>query len=192
MFDQKQYIESSKFIDLLQKDGVKAFELLFKLYYDKLLHLAKYYTNNAEDAEEIVQDVFLKLWEGRKKITKLNNSYLFTMTKNGCLDYLKHQSIVLKKSKELYDNQLADPLRFIQNETASYILEKELDQKIQESIAALPTKQREVFVKSRMDGKKNMEIAQELKISKRTVDTHITLALKAMRLQLKEFLMLML
>ncbi|AWW32967.1 RNA polymerase sigma-70 factor [Echinicola strongylocentroti] len=192
MFEPQQHIDSSKFIALLQKDGGKAFELLFKLYYDKLLHLAKYYTNNAEDAEEIVQDVFLKLWERRKKITELNNSYLFTMTKNACLDYLKHQSVVQKKSKELYDSQLADPLRFIQNETASYVLEKELDQKIQESIAALPTKQREVFIKSRMDGKKNMEIAQELKISKRTVDTHITLALKAMRLQLKEFLMVML
>ncbi len=176
----------------MHQDGNKAFELLFKLYFDKLLHLAKYYLNSTEDAEEIVQDVFIKLWERRKKITELNNSYLFTMTKNACLDYLKHQAVVLKKSKELFDSQLADPLRFIQNETASYILEKELDQKIQESIAALPTKQREVFIKSRVNGKKNLEIAQELQISKRTVDTHITLALKAMRIQLKEFLMVML
>ncbi|GGF38996.1 RNA polymerase sigma-70 factor [Echinicola rosea] len=192
MSDQNPHIDSSKFIHLLHQDGNKAFELLFKLYFDKLLHLAKYYLNSTEDAEEIVQDVFIKLWERRKKITELNNSYLFTMTKNACLDYLKHQAVVLKKSKELFDSQLADPLRFIQNETASYILEKELDQKIQESIAALPTKQREVFIKSRVNGKKNLEIAQELQISKRTVDTHITLALKAMRIQLKEFLMVML
>jgi len=188
--NQKPNIDSSTFINLIREDAPKAIELLFKLYYDKLFHLAKYYINNSEDAEEIVQDVFLKLWERRKRITELNNSYLFTMTKNACLDYLKHQSVVLKKSKELYDRQLSDPMRFIHNETASCILEKELDQKIQESIAALPDKQREVFLKSRIDGKKNMEIAQELKISKRTVDTHISLSLKSLRLQLKEFLTL--
>ncbi|AGA79743.1 RNA polymerase sigma-70 factor [Echinicola vietnamensis] len=192
MSDQNPHIDSSRFIHLLHQDGDKAFELLFKLYYDKLLHLAKYYLNSTEDAEEIVQDVFIKLWERRRNITALNNSYLFTITKNACLDHLKHRSVVQKKSKEHYERQLADPLRFIQNETASLILEKELDEKIQESIAALPDKQREVFTKSRLEGKKNMEIAQELKISKRTVDTHITLALKAMRLQLKEFLMFML
>ncbi|WP_215222590.1 RNA polymerase sigma-70 factor [Echinicola shivajiensis] len=192
MPDQSLNIDSPQFIELIEKDASKAFELLFKLYYDKLFHLAKYYINDESDAEELVQDVFLKLWERRQGITHLNNSYLFTMTKNACMDYLRHKKVVMQKSKALYDQAMTDPMRFLHNETASKVLENELALKISESITALPKKQREVFVKSRIDGKKNGEIAQEMNISKRTVDTHISLALKSMRLQLKDFLTLFL
>jgi len=117
---------------------------------------------------------------------------LFTLTKNACLDYLKSKKIKIEYSKNYYDKQLSDPISFIENEVASKLLEKELDIKIKESIAMLPEKCRVVFMKSRFEGMKNKEIAEDMCISKRTVDTHIHLALRHMRLQLKEYLTLFL
>tara|TARA_R110002049_G_scaffold306103_1_gene504015 strand:+ start:5036 stop:5614 length:579 start_codon:yes stop_codon:yes gene_type:complete len=185
-------INSPEFIKLLKEDGAKAFELLYKLYYQRLFHLAKNYIGNEEDAKEIIQELFLKLWNRRDLLNKINNSYLFTLTKNACLDYLKSKKIKIEYSKNYYDKQLSDPISFIENEVASKLLEKELDIKIKESIAMLPEKCRVVFMKSRFEGMKNKEIAEDMCISKRTVDTHIHLALRHMRLQLKEYLTLFL
>ncbi len=113
---------------------------------------------------------------------------MFTVTRNACLDHLKHRKRVREKSGSLYETELDNPIRFVENEAASRILQQELENQIRSSITALPEKQRQVFVKSRFEGMKNSEIAEDMGISKRTVDTHIHLALKFMRFQLKEFM----
>ncbi|UGU15441.1 RNA polymerase sigma-70 factor [Sinomicrobium kalidii] len=187
MSNTKADINSDSFKQLLENNSSGAFELLFKLYYDKLYHIAKSYVRNEQDAEEIVQDVFLKMWERRNNKEVWTNNFLYTITKNACLNYLKHQKVVVERARNYYDKQLSDPLRFITNEAASRLMEEELEQKIRESMAALPEKRRAVFVKSRVEGMKSQEIARQLGISKRTVDTHIYMALKHMRFQLKEF-----
>ncbi|RAV27749.1 RNA polymerase sigma-70 factor [Sinomicrobium soli] len=183
-------ISREAFNDLLKKDYKRAFEILFRLYYDKLYHLAGAYTEDPEDAREIVQDVFCKLWQKREDIHRITSSFLYTITRNACLDYLKHRKVVLEQSRDIYDRELSDPVKFVQNEAASEILQQELEHKIRQSIAALPDKQRQVFVKSRFEGMKNREIAEDMGISKRTVDTHIHLAIKFMRFQLREFMTL--
>ncbi|WP_257212967.1 RNA polymerase sigma-70 factor [Maribacter sp. 4U21] len=160
---------------------------MFKLYYDRLLHFAWHYLSNREDAQEIIQEVFLKFWqniEGRGDITNLN-SYLFKMTKNACLDKIKHKKVVenfaLQKRKEI--NQ-----RFINDEAAYLLLENELEKIIKDGIDSLPPKCKEVFLKSRFEGLKNREIAQDLSISKKTVDNHINKGLSILRIHLKEFI----
>ncbi|QTE22360.1 RNA polymerase sigma-70 factor [Polaribacter cellanae] len=186
-------IDANLFILQLQKGDSMAFETLFKLYYDKLLHLAKSYLIYKEDAEGIVQNLFLKVWEKREHlehVTNLNN-YLYTMCKNGCLDHLKHEKV---KRSYVSNQQTTINIhtQFIKDQTASLLLENELENQILKSIELLPPKCKAVFVKSRYEDLKYQEIATELGISKKTVEGHISKALSHMRIQLKEFLTLFL
>lgn len=185
---------SLSFTSLLKKGDEVGYETLFRLYYSKLIHIAKSYLVYQEDAEEVVQEVFLKLWEQKDKLKTVSNinAYLYAMTKYSCLDKLRHEKV---KRKYLDDNlQIKTRLQhsFINDETASLLIENELEKKIMESIDLLPEKCRLVFVKSRMDGLKHKEIAEELGISIKTVDGHILKALKHMKLHLKDFLALFL
>ncbi|KAB7530381.1 RNA polymerase sigma-70 factor [Flagellimonas olearia] len=190
MSKEKQ-IDKSHFIYLLEKGKGIAFEALYRLYYDKLVHIAKGYLMYHDEAEEVVQKVFIKVWERRSKLKSVENinNYLYSMTKNSCLDTLKHQKVkntyintTIKETKWMVNHQ------FVMDETASAMIEKELENRIMDSIDLLPKACKKVFIKSRFEGMKNIEIAKELGISKRTVDNQISKALKHMRLQLKDYL----
>ncbi|WP_332243930.1 RNA polymerase sigma-70 factor [Flavivirga spongiicola] len=178
------------FASLLEKRDEVAYETLFRLYYIKLIHIAKSYLIYQEDAEEVVQDVFLKLWEQKSKFKTISNinGYMFSMTKNMCLDKLRHEKI----KRKFIDNNLrvkaGIQYDFIKDEAASLLLESELEQRIMKSIDLLPEKCRQVFIKSRMEGLKHQEIADELGISHRTVENHVSKAIKHMKLHLKDFL----
>ncbi|MFB9053163.1 RNA polymerase sigma-70 factor [Formosa undariae] len=177
------------------KNGERiTFEVLFKVYHDKLLHIAKGYLGSIEDAEGVVQNVFLKIWERKENLDQIVNinNYLFTMTKNACFDQIKHNKVKNSFSESYYQEKNDIQYHFMMDIAASALLEKELDIRIQEAIKALPNKCRHVFEKSRLEGMKHSEIAEVLNISKRTVDNHISNALKLMRLHLKEFLTLFL
>lgn len=167
---------------------------MFRLYYDKLLHISKGYLGTIEDAEEIVQNVFLKVWELKNNFDRIEsvNNYLYTMTKNACLDQIKHEKVKNSFSKNYYEEKIAVRYQFIIDEAASSLLESELEKRILHAIESLPEKCKNIFVKSRVDGMKHSEIAEVLHISKRTVDNHISYALKHMKLHLKEFLTLFL
>ncbi len=164
--------------------------MLFRLYHDKLLHVARGYLGSIEDAEGAVQNVFLKVWEKRKNLDQISNinGYLYTMTKNACLDFLKHQKVKNTFSNNYYKERIAIQNQFINDEAASLILETELEEQINNALEALPEKCKKVFLKSRFEGLKHKEIADKLHISKRTVDNHISNALQHMRLYLKEYI----
>lgn len=153
------------------------------------MHIAKGYLDNYEDAEGIVQNVFVKIWEKSENLSAVKNinNYLHTITKNACLDFLKHQK-VKNNFSVYYQQKISIQKQFIKNEAASLIIETELQETIDNAIAALPEKCKKVFIKSRFEGLKHAEIAEKLQISKRTVDNHISVALQHMRLHLKEYL----
>ncbi|MFD2789280.1 ECF RNA polymerase sigma factor SigW [Arenibacter antarcticus] len=176
----------------MRKGDIKAYETLFRLYYDKLLHIAKGYLGNLEDAEGIVQNVFIKVWERKSEFGKIKsiNNYLYTMTKNSCLDHIKHLKVKESFSKTFYNEKTAINYQFIKDEAAATILEEELELRINLAIELLPEKCKKVFIKSRIEGMKHADIAKTLNISKRTVDNHISNALKHMKFHLKEFLTL--
>lgn len=193
MEQQNAHIDPS-FISLLQKGDKAAFETLFRLYYDKLTYIARNYLVRAEDAEGIVQNVFLYLWDKRGNLSDITNinAYLYTLVKRGCLDQLRHEKVKRNFIDDaLYKTKLIQ-YGFVKDQAASLLLENELGQKILEGVELLPNKCREVFVKSRMEGLKHKEIAEELGISHKTVDNHIAKALAHMRLHLKDFLSLFL
>ncbi|SHI39878.1 RNA polymerase sigma-70 factor [Aquimarina spongiae] len=187
--EREIHIRNSYFIKSINEGNKEAFKVLFELYYGKLLFVASSYISNKEDAEEIVQDVFVKAWKKRKNISSNINGYLFKITKNKCLDYLRS-----KKGKlSALANNASQIETFINHQALSdldsnTIIEKELELQIQAGIDLLPEKCKKVFVKSRIEGLKNKQISEELEISIKTVENHMSKALKHMRLHLREFL----
>ncbi|MDR0368610.1 MAG: RNA polymerase sigma-70 factor [Bacteroidales bacterium] len=169
------------------------FEKIYKLYYPKLFGFARNYIPTDEDTENIVQDVFLILWEKRNEleISYTFTSWLFTLMKNKCLNFLRHKVI-----EEKYKNQMQEELSFklyaLESQDYSYQSEKDLEERIRQALDALPERCREIFIKSRMKGMKYKEISEELGISVNTVENQMVTALKKLRIELKDFLPLFL
>ena len=154
---------------------------------------AKNYVLANEDAENIVQDVFLVLWEKKDEleITYTLTTYLFTLVKNRCLNFLRHKLI-----EEEYNIQMKEELGFklyaLESLDYSYQSETELQEVVKRALDTLPERCREIFIKSRIEGLKYKEISEELGISVNTVENQIVTALKKLRVELKDYLPLLL
>lgn len=185
-------IESTIFKENLRKGDSKAFQVLTELYYTRLLHVAINYLVNKEDAKDVVQEVFVKIWNKKSKIiihTNLN-AYLYRTLKNACIDFLRKNknSIIEPLKLELREKRLN--LYALRDDASTAIIEQELEKEIQYAISLLPEKCKQVFVKSRIDGLRHREISEEMNISVKTIENHMTKALKHMRLHLREFIAL--
>jgi len=182
-------IQEKNLIERLRGGDRTAFELLFQFYYPGLVIYATQFAVDRGQAEDIVQNMFVKLWEKRQRVQLVDSlkSYLFTSVRNSCLNSLKHQQVESKYIGQLHDmsekNLLYQPNLYIASE---------LQEIIRQAIDELPERCREVFVMSRLEQMKNDEIAEKLDLSKRTVETHISHALKILRVKLKDYLPLLL
>lgn len=167
----------------INKGNKQSFELLFKTYYAPLTLFARSFVADPDESEEIVQSFFLKLWENRTKITISTSvkSYLFSSVRNRCLNHIKHQKI-----KQVYQTEVLNaPAE--ENQSSNYFMEIDLVEKINKSIDSLPPRRKEIFILSREHGLKYREIANQLGISIKTVETQMGQALKDLREQLKDF-----
>jgi len=178
-------IDEKFLVSKLRKGDEDAFNCIFYAYYKGLVLYAKEFTGDMDTAEEIVQGYFVKFWTEREQIhiTSSVKAYLVKSVRNKCLDFLKHRKIMDKYNKEI---QKESP--DIVDEGEEVIMTYELKEKIEKSIYALPENCREIFKKSRYEGKKYSEIAVELGISIKTVEAQIGKALKKLREDLKDFL----
>lgn len=173
---------------LLNQD--KGFRSVFDSYYPGLLRFVKEYVKDNQDAEDIMQNVFLILWEKRnflKSDTNLN-AYLFTLAKSQCLNYLKHLKVVDKyvnvQQSEYQENYLN--YYAIDKFEPEQIDIESLELMVEKAINDLPEQCRKVFELSRYEGLKYKEIAQRMGISVKTVESHMANALKTLRLVLKD------
>jgi RNA polymerase sigma-70 factor (ECF subfamily) len=164
----------------------QAFELLFRKYYIRLCGFANKYFNDPEEAREVVQEVFTKIWEGREDINPDESlcSYLFKITSNICINRLRHKKVE-SKYVEIYK------LVYIDNtEISPYqsLLAKELNDNITIALNKIPPKCKRIFDLSRIEGLKYSEIAVILKISVKTVEAHMSKALNILRFELRDYL----
>ena len=164
----------------------QAFELLFKMYYTTLCSYSNKYLFNYEEARDVVQEVFLNLWENKNEIDPKESlkAYLFKITANSSINKLRR-----RKVKTKYD----EILKFVYVENSELsphdsFLEQELSEYIGIALNKIPPQCRRVFDLSRIDGLKYSEIAEYLKISVKTVESHMSKALSILRTELKEYL----
>lgn len=165
------------------------FDEIYIIYYSRMLRFAKEFVVFEEDAENIVHDVFLLLWEKREVLDIHISmvSYLFTLVKNKCMDHLRHKIVA-----DEYEQELKAKLYALEQLNYSFSSDEEIEKILSNAIGKLPVKCREIFIKSRIEGKKYQEIATELNISVNTVENQISIALKKLRIELKDYLPLLL
>lgn len=167
-----------------------AFEYAFRKYAPRLEAFARKYTTDSTEAEDIVQNVFLKLWERRELLENRSlTSFLFMSIKNSCLNYLKHRQVADAVEQRMSGNDMVEQLYMIDfvSDPASLLQQKELTDSINRLMDELPPKCKEAFVLSRLNGLKNREIAAEMDITEKVVEKHITRALKRFREGLRQF-----
>ena len=170
---------------LLPLRDEKSFEQLFRVQYAPLCGYARKYIDDPDQSEEVVQEVFVNLWQKRDSIevTSTIESYLFRSVRNTCLNILKHFKVREKHKDGIttsYDNS--------SNQADNRVLELELMNQIEELISGLPPERQKVFKLSRFEGMKYKEIAEELGISVKTVEAQMGKALKYLRENLSEYL----
>lgn len=158
------------------------FELLYKQHYTRLVGFAYQYVEDSDISEDIVQDVFTNIWNQADRIEIRTNikSYLFGAVRNASLNHLKHEKIVAAHAKENVSFEAGEHKDFLEME--------ELEKKIEAALELLPEKRREIFEMSKLEGKKYHEIAAELDISVKTVETQMSRALKVLREVLGSYL----
>jgi RNA polymerase sigma-70 factor, ECF subfamily len=187
-FSDQQPVNNS-----IQYGGVTAFEELYKKYYSFLCLIAEHIVRDQSDAEEIVSDVFVKLWNIREKveITTSIKAYLVKAVRNTSLNYLERD----KTSKTLTDSLSVEDheiLAWDSDYPLGQLFEKEIMDILDQGINSLPEACREIFILSRNEDMKYDEIAGKLGISVNTVKTQIKIALARLRENLKDYLMILL
>lgn len=176
--------------DNIKRGDEQAFERLFRRYYQPMMRFIWGYVKSEAIAEELVQELFLKFWEQRQKITikRSVKSYLYTSARNMSLDYLKHKEVENAWEKEKKALHL--------DTTPESVIEKNLHNKmileeVEKAIQALPERRRLIFILSRYEDMTYKEIAKFLDISVNTVETQISRALSALRSQFSSLLHIM-
>jgi RNA polymerase sigma-70 factor, ECF subfamily len=171
---------------LISEGNKLAFDVIYDRYWEKLLVYVVKVIKDKEEASDILQDVFVSLWNRRAELSKIEclSAYLFTAVRYKTLVYLKK---VATKSKLM--TILPESFSDLRNSSEELYYAKELSRLIDREIESLPSKMKQIFVLSRREELSHKEIAQALHISDKTVRKQIQNALKVFRLKLqKEFI----
>ena len=165
----------------LSKDHEPSLEELFNNYYPRLFEFSRSFLKLEQGIDDILQEVFIRIWQNRKKIkdTATFNSYIFTITRNLLLNELRSRLNHKNLKEEI--RKLSTAQEYANIDQTQY---KDLQTRVDEIIEALPERQKEVFVLSRSEGLSHKEIASKLQITTKTVEYHISLAIKSLKAKL--------
>ena len=183
-------LSGKEIVQRMQSGDKESFEELYCFLFSKLVYFSRQYLLDQESADSIVQDAFTELWAKRKALQVETNlqAWLFTVVKNKSLKHISKE-----RSKQRYTDYIKvrqldiNYHSLTEFDTSDFIFE-ELQSKIKLALAKLSPSVRIVFEKSRFEDKKNREIAEELGIGIKTVEAHISKALRILRTDLKEYL----
>lgn len=173
------------------------FRKIYMSYFLRMKYFACEYVISEEDAENIVQDVFTELWEKKELLNHDINilSFLFTSIKNRCIDHLRHQVVernAVDQMQEEYRISLRMKLESLELFDQNLFSAEDIENIIQQAINSLPEKCREIFIKSKIEGRKQKEIARELNVTLKTVENQMNIAYKKLKQELKDYLPLLL
>jgi len=174
---------------------VNSFNEIYVAYYKKSFFFAKSYVHDDLAAEDIASESLIKLWETlkTKKIDYIE-PLLLTILKNKALDYLKHEEIKRTAFQSMADwqqKELSIRISTLESCDPNEIFSDEVERIIRETLGSLLEQTRRTFILSRFENKSNKEIAGQLGISVKGVEYHISKALKALRISLKDYLPLL-
>ena len=171
-------------INEFQKGDPQAFTYYFHLHYRPLCYFASQLVGNQPDAEDIVKDTFVKLWQKHTDFASSQNikAFVYITTRNACLNFLRHLQVKESSRKELLylEEEKGGP------SIVNQMIRAELMQEIYSEIEKLPQKRRMVFKLAYLEGLKNDEIAQQMNISIHTVKEHKGKALQFLRLRFSD------
>ena len=175
-------LEDQKLINELISGKESAFDELFRKYYRRLVYFSMKVVKNKDLAEEVVQDLFVNFWEKKDKLQlKVSlNAYLYRAVYNNSVHYLKKQQRFVNSDAELSEELSEDYTDILE--------QSEIEEKIYQTIEQLPEKCKEIFKLKRFEELKNREIADKLKISIKTVENQMTKALKFLKQNLGDLL----
>ena len=186
---------SSCFLKNFKEGNEAAFEQTFKANYGRIVGFCQQFIVDKDKSQSLAQEAFIKLWLNKAKIETINGIYafLYTAAKSECLNYIRHNKIInnyediyIQAKERDINREILESFDFDQLELT------ELESLITKSINDLPEKCRQVFQLSRYEKKMNSEIAQELNISVKSVEAHITRALKLLKVSLSDYLPILL
>lgn len=172
-------------INFIKNGNEAAFEKIFKMYFKNLHAFAYTFTKDDVIAEEMVQNVFFKIWEKKDQL-QIDDSlkaYLYRSVHNESLNHLKHLKI-----KTSFQIQYSGNMESSNQDASNQMMASELEDKIQKAINELPQQCRTIFQMSRFEQLKYQQIADQLNISIKTVENQMGKALKVLRLKLVEYL----
>ncbi|HAQ21193.1 MAG TPA: hypothetical protein DCR40_18470 [Prolixibacteraceae bacterium] len=168
----------------LAEDNPAAIEELFNYYYHRLYHFSKSFLKLDEGIDDVLQEVFIKIWQNRKNIrtTHTFNAFIFTITRNLLLNELRSRLNDQKVKDKI--GKLAIPIEYSFIEQSEYY---DLKEKVDRAIDELPVRQKEIFSLSRINGYSHKEIAEKLNITTKAVEFHIAKATVLLRKKLLNF-----
>lgn len=166
-----------KVVELLRAGNVEAFEKVFFSFADRIYYFSYRYLRNQYDAEEVVQEVFVKLWENKENLNEelSLSGYIFTIARNTIFNQNRK-----KVNEQAYQEYVRTFLDNISSKTEDDLIYSDIKEIVDKVIEDLPPQRKLVYKMSREKGLSYKEIAQELDLSERTVEAHIRLALKTL------------
>ena len=169
---------------MLQTDPTKGFELLYRRYYRPLCSHVTRLVYSREIGEDLVGDLFFHLWQTNQytQITGSFRAYLFSAARNRAINYLRWE---FNRTQSTEESELIDPAD--PAESDDDLAFEELTTRLHQALDALPPQCRNVFIRSRFEGRRNSEIGEELHISVKTVEGHLTKALSRLRQALHDY-----
>lgn len=168
-------LDEEQLLRRISEGDESAFRSFFGYYYPKVKTFMLTLIDNEDDANDLAQNIFVKLWLIRSSMAKLHSAgaYLYRMCKNASIDYGRTHKVKIPFTES---NDTPDPYSLDEDYFA-----KEKQQQYLNAVDKMPHKRREVFLMSRKNGMSNDQIAQTLGISKKTVENHINAVLKELR-----------
>lgn len=170
----------------VSEDDSEAFTELFDLYFSKVFRIASFFIKSEDVCQEVVSDVFLNIWNNRKKLKEINNfdSFVFIVTKNKAFDYLDRMG---REPDYIFDLSVEIPSGV--NSPETQLINNELDKILQKTIEELPPRCRMIYIMCREQGLKYREIAEVMSISERTVNAQMVIAVKKIGEVIRKYLL---